>query len=158
MQTDHVKVRGIVINIILFRVELVFGVINIPKPLLVFLPLLCWSRSCCGPHTHECAIVASEVLTLVIVNFNVFSPLGPLTKLLLLPFLPSCFTLSAEFSCPLPCLLIIHRVTGEHKQGILSLYVFRHISFQSSSSCIKRRIKGSQGCCSHFHTQNGPSQ
>ena len=69
-----------------------------------------------------------------------------------------CLTLSAEFSWPLPCLLIIHRVTGEHKQGILSLYVFRHISFQSSSSCIKRRIKGSQGCCSHFHTQNGPSQ
>ena len=34
--------------------------------------------------------------------------------------------------------------------GYLSLYVLRHISCQSSSSCIGRRIKGSQGYCSHF--------
>ena len=64
-------------------------------------------------------MIVSDVLPFIVMNFTVFSPLGPLTKLLLLPFLPSCLTLSADFLCPLPRSLTIHRVVTEEKnQGM----------------------------------------
>ena len=77
-----------------------------------------------------------------------------LRKLLTLPFLPLVSLFLWFFHAPSPELMIIHRVTWEPKQVIISLYVFLHISCHISSSCIGRRIKGSQSCCSHFHSQN----
>ena len=62
-----------------------------------------------------------------------------------IPYMPTGSILGLLLFVSLFCqIFVIH--------GYLSLYILRHISCQSSSSCIGRRIKGSQGYCSHFLT------